>query len=157
MSVQAVPRPAQLWHVPWLLSALWAFTRSTPWLPVRRSAWLDVHLMGKIILRGWVRQLLDARGPVGFIARDGVSIHALYIHPRGQGRGLGRALLSDAKACSDRLELWVLAENSSARAFYAKEGFDEVMCGRGLGNDENLPDILMVWQAEPCPWERRIA
>ncbi len=141
------PRPANLCHVPPLLGILWAFTRATPWLPVRRPRWVDAKLMGQIIWRGWVRQVRDTKGAAGFIARDGEVIHALFVHPRAQGQGVGRVLLDEAKAAHDRLQLWVLAANDSARAFYAAQGFDEVLCSRGMGNDENLPDILMVWEA----------
>lgn len=135
--------------MPRLLSILWAFTRATPWLPQTRGRWLDARLMGRIIRRGWVRQVADTRGPAGFIARDGAHIHALFVHPRARGQGLGQALLDEAKARADRLELWVLHANTAARRFYAAQGFDEVLCSRdGLGNDENLPDVLMVWQPQ---------
>lgn len=55
-------------------------------------------------------------------------IFSLYVHPAGQGLGLGRALLD---AATDRLReagyveatLWVFAGNTAARAFYAKQGW----------------------------------
>jgi GNAT superfamily N-acetyltransferase len=136
------PARAKLWHMPRLLAVLWAYTWHTEWLPKKRPWWVDAQLMAKIILHGWVRHL---RGR-GFIVQDGVRIHALYVHPAARGRGIGQALLQQAKAESDRLELWVLLRNEAARAFYAAQGFDEVMCSIGMGNDENLPDILMVWE-----------
>ncbi len=108
------PQRAKLHHTPRLLGILWAFTRATPWLPVLRSRWIDANLMGRIIRRGWVRHVGDAKGPAGFIARDGEVIHALY----------------------------------------GAQGFDELLCSHGLGNDENLPDILMVWQAGDQTQER---
>lgn len=138
------PAPARFWHIPRLLVILWAFTRHTDWLPCTRPAWVDIRLMARIIARGWVRHLRGA----GFIARDGERIHALYVHPDARGRGVGGVLLEQAKTACDRLELWVLAQNTPARAFYAARGFEEVLCSRGMGNDENLPDILMVWQKE---------
>jgi len=151
------PRRAKLRHIPRLLCILWSFSRTTPWLPVRRSRWVDAHLMGQIIRRGWVRLVGDAKGPVGFIARRGEVIHALYVHPRARGRGVGRALLDEAKAGRDTLQLWVLVANENARAFYAAQGFEEILSGRGMGNDENLPDILMVWQADAQSDERQAA
>lgn len=138
-----IPARATLWHMPRLLAVLWAFTRGTAWLPRTRPRWVDAYLMGRIIRRGWVRHVAGA----AFIARDGARIHALYVHPVRRGQGLGRALLDDAKSGCTRLELWVLARNTAARRFYAAQGFEEVLCGRGMGNDENLPDILMVWEA----------
>lgn len=137
------PARARLWHMPQLLGVLWAFTRHTAWLPSTRPRWVDVALMARIIRRGWVRQVTGA----AFIARDGCYIHALYVHPAWHRQGLGCALLDEAKTGSARLELWVLAQNAAARRFYASQGFEEVLCGRGMGNDEGLPDILMIWEA----------
>lgn len=145
MTSGVIPRPARLWQVPSLLGVLWAFTRQTDWLPCVRSRWTDAELMVRIIRRGWVRQWRSA----AFIARDGARIHGLYVHPALRGRGLGAALIRDAKADADRLELWVLARNAAARRFYAAQGFAEVICcPQGMGNDEGLPDILMVWERE---------
>lgn len=141
------PAPARLWHVPRLAGILWAFGRSAPWLPQVRARRTDLRLMTQVTRRGWVRLLRDRRGPAAFIARDGARIHALYVHPRARRRGLGRALLAEAKAEAARLELWVAEANDSARAFYAAQGFAEARRGFGEGNDERLPDILMVWQA----------
>lgn len=134
---------ATLWDLPWLLNVLWAFTRHTSWLPWRRSRWVDAALMARLIRSGRVRHVARE----AFIARDGSRIHALYVHPARRGEGLGRILLDEAKDARSRLELWVLAQNMPARRFYAAQGFEEVLFGKGMGNDENLPDILMVWEA----------
>lgn len=139
------PGDATLWHMPGCLAALWAFSRRTSWLPRTRARREDIALMARILRRGWVRRVRDARGTAGFLARDGARIHALYIHPRARGQGLGTALIDDAKSGADRLELWVVHPNAGARRFYAAQGFEEVLCSRGFGNDENLPDVLMVW------------
>lgn len=142
------PQPARLWHVPQLSVILWSFTRNTPWLPKMRSRTDDLHLIARVILRGWVRLICDRRGPAGFIIRDNARIHALYVHPRARGRGLGRAMLEDAKGETACLDLYVAQANGPARQFYAMQGFTEESHGIGAGNDENLPDILMVWHAQ---------
>lgn len=139
------PAPARLWHVPRLTGILWAFGRGAPWLPRVRARRTDLRLMTEVTRRGWVRMLRDGRGPAAFIARDGARIHALYVHPRARRQGLGAALLAEAKAQAGRLELWVVEANETARAFYAAQGFVETRRGLGEGNDEMLPDILMVW------------
>lgn len=144
MSV-AQPTPARMWHVPRMTAILWGFARRTPWLPRVRPLYTDLYLMALITRRGWVRVLHDARGLAAFIARDGARIHALYVHPRAQRRGLARALLNDAKRDQHRLELHVVAKNHPARAFYIAQDFAEHASGHGLGNDENLADIHMVW------------
>lgn len=141
------PVPAHIGQVPWLVSILWSFTRATPWLPKARSRVTDLQLMARVTCRGWVRVIRDHRGPAGFIVQDGMRIHALFVHPRARGQGMGRALLDDAKSRTGRLELWVLQANGTARKFYALQGFYEAARSPGHGNDENLPDILMVWQA----------
>lgn len=136
---------AHVGHVPSLLSILWAFTRRTAWLPRVRSPLTDVRMTYLIVRRGWVRVAFDGARPVGFIAREGSRIHALYVHPKARGSGVGRALLQEAKAQARQLDLYVLQQNRGAWAFYAREGFAEAGRGIGLGNDENLPDIRMIW------------
>lgn len=54
-------------------------------------------------------------------------IYELYVHPRLQGRGLGRDLMEQTWAeLSRRLHrwgvLWVLEENRRARYFYERNG-----------------------------------
>ena len=134
-------------HVPRLLSILWAFTRATPWLPQVRSRLTDLYMMCLVIRRGWVRIAFHGGLPVGFIAREGCRIHALYVHPKARGRGVGRALLRDAKADTGHLDLYVLQRNRAAWAFYAHEGFAEAGRSVGTGNDEKMPDIRMIWYA----------
>ena len=141
------PARAHIGHAPRLVAILWAFARATPWLPRARSPLTDLWVMLLAIRRGWVRVAFDRHGPAAFIARDGQRIHALYVHPRARGQGLGRALLEQAKTEQTRLDLWVLAANRAARAFYARQGFAEAGHSPGLGNDENLPDLRMVWHA----------
>ncbi|HEY9039512.1 MAG TPA: GNAT family N-acetyltransferase [Roseovarius sp.] len=123
-------------------------TRRTPWLPRVRSFRTDLRVMTRITRAGWVHVLRDGRGPAAFIARDGAQVHALYVHPRAQGRGMGRALLEDAKRSQTRLELYVAEANEAARAFYSAHGFAEAGRGCGAGNDERLPDIHMIWQQD---------
>lgn len=144
------PSPARLWHLPHLAVILWRFAGETPWLPQVRTRREDLETFFRVIRWGWVRVLKDGRGVAGFIVRDDCRIHALYVHPERRNRGIGRALLADAKAEVEveALDLWVLEANTEAQAFYGANGFVE--CGRspGYGNDEKLPDILMVWTSE---------
>jgi ribosomal protein S18 acetylase RimI-like enzyme len=138
---------AHIAHVPWLLSILWAFTRGTAWLPAVRTRLTDLRMICAVIRRGWVSVAYDGARPVGFIVREGSRIHALYVHPKARGRGFGHALLQEAKAEARHLDLYVIQQNRGAWAFYAREGFAEAGRGAGLGNDENLPDIRMIWHA----------
>lgn len=140
-------RPARLWQAPCLLRILWAHEAAQG-----RPRRTDTALMVRLIRQGAVRVIAEARGPVGlpvgFIARQGAIVLALYVHPRGQGRGHGSALLTDAKDHQPQLELWTLQDNVAARRFYAAHGFVEVARGVGLGNDNGLPDIHLAWQGK---------
>lgn len=142
------PAPARLWHVPQMIAILWGFIHRTPWLPRVRPYRTDLHVMMQITRAGWVRIVRDWRGPVAFIARDGAMVHALYVHPRAQRCGMGRALLEDAKRVQPRLELFVAEANLPARAFYGAHDFAEVARSDGANNDEGLPDIRMIWQQD---------
>lgn len=126
---------------------LWQFISETPWMPEIYTNAETIGFCGQMIDRGWVTvAVLDGRIG-GFIARDGAEINALYIDRRANRRGLGRLLLQDAKARCDRLTLRAFQANTSARQFYAREGFVEIRQGDGSNNDENLPDVHYVWPA----------
>lgn len=144
----STPVRARIWQVPQLARILWAFGHAAPWLPRVRTRRTDLAVMARITRRGWVQVIRDRRGAAGFIARDGALIHAVYVHPRARRRGVGRTLLSDAKRHATRLELFVAEANGPARAFYAAQGFAEAARHDGAGNDENLPEIHMIWPPE---------
>ena len=84
-------------------------------------------------------------GPVGFLARSGEDIPALYLAPAARGRGIGKALLDRAKVAAPRLCLWTFRDNVGARAFYEREGFREIARTEGE-NDEGLPDVRLQWE-----------
>lgn len=138
--------PARLWHLPRIAAILWAFTRGTAWVPCVRSPVDDLLALAWVTARGWARILRDRAGVAGFIIRDGTRVHALYVAADRRGQGIGRALLTEAKTRAGMLDLRVLAGNNPARAFYLAQGFHEVARGQGSGNDEGLPDILMIWK-----------
>ena len=82
-------------------------------------AWADIH-------DGWLDQLYCKRGFTG--------------------KGIGLELLNFAKAKEPNgLQLWTFQVNSGARAFYSREGFDEVELTDGSGNEEKQPDVRMEW------------
>jgi len=57
---------------------------------------------------------------VGFAAFDDVELHALYVLPERQGRGLGDRLLAAAGPVG---VLWVLEGNARGRRFYERRGW----------------------------------
>lgn len=79
----------------------------------------------------------DAGGPLGFVSLLGPFIGGLFVDPPAQGRGIGRALLDQARRLRDRLELEVYEENPRALRFYRNAGFIEA--GRREQDDSGLP------------------
>ncbi len=120
----------------------------TAWMPDIHTPDEDIRFLTHLITTCDVTTAHDRHGPQGFLARDGTKIHALYLVPDIRGRGLGKQLLDRAKSRSDRLELWSFQSNAGARAFYAREGFDEVELTDGADNDEQVPDVRLVWTKE---------
>jgi ribosomal protein S18 acetylase RimI-like enzyme len=117
----------------------------TPWMPRVHTRAQDVAHAGTLVSRKWVTVAGHAPQVSGFIARDDTEIHALYIDSECRGRGIGHALLQDAQAASNRLELWTFAENCAAQRFYERHGFVAIRTTDGAGNDEGLPDIRYRW------------
>lgn len=81
----------------------------------------------------------------GFIALIGNTVGGFFVAPAQQGRGIGRALMDDAVARRDRLELDVFSRNTASRRFYAAYGFID----RGERLDETFGEavVRMVYPA----------
>ena len=120
----------------------------TAWMPRIHSRAQERAFLRDLIGRGWVRVARRDGDVVGFIARDGGEVHALYVAEGARGGGLGRRLLNDAKAARPALGLWTFQANVRAQAFYLREGFREVGRSDGAGNDEGLPDIRYEWSRQ---------
>lgn len=122
------------------------------WKPVLHSGAEDIAHAGTMIERGWVTVAEDRAGALlGFLAREGGYVHALFVTPRAQGKGIGRALLEDAKRAARRLELWTFLANARAQRFYERAGFAVTRRGDGSANEEGLPDLFYVWEAAASP------
>jgi GNAT superfamily N-acetyltransferase len=81
----------------------------------------------------------------GFIAWQEGWVDHLYVDPQHHGRGIGRALLDEAKADQPHLNLWVFQVNHRARRFYERQGFTLAEETDGSGNEEREPDARYVW------------
>ncbi len=118
------------------------------WKPLLHSGAEDIAHAGSMIERGWVTVAEDGAGEVlGFLAREGSYVHALFVAPGSQGCGIGRALLQDAQRATRRLELWTFVANTRAQRFYERAGFAVTKRGDGSANEEGLPDLFYVWEA----------
>jgi ribosomal protein S18 acetylase RimI-like enzyme len=89
----------------------------------------------------------DEAGVAGFIAMaHGDLIEHLYVRPERQRRGIGTALLDEAKArMPGGFRLWVFQENEPARRFYERNGLAVLELTDGSGNEEKTPDALYGW------------
>ncbi len=83
---------------------------------------------------------------VGFLARQGDEIQALYLARDARGQGVGARLLEQAKGQAEQLALWSFQANCAALRFYLWHGFVEDQRTDGAGNDEGLPDVHLVWK-----------
>ena len=127
------------------------FTDATDWMPRLHTRAEDLAHAGRLIDRGWVTVAEEAGRVLGFLARDGEEVVALFVAPAGQGRGMGKALLDAAKADCPRLALWTFQANTPARRFYRREGFHETDQTDGSANDEGLPDVHLRWHRRAAP------
>jgi GNAT superfamily N-acetyltransferase len=137
----------------WALGAILSdWVAATPWMPRLHSREDDAGFVAGLIAAGQVRTARDPDGrAVGFAARDGHLLRALYVAADRRGDGVGCALLTDVQAAVTaaggprHLLAWTFAANADARRFYARAGFTETG-GTPGDNDEDLPDILLEWR-----------
>ncbi len=120
-------------------------------------AYLPQDLHSDEETRAWTREVVfttqevlvaeAADGAIlGYLSLDGDWVANLYVCPDAQGRGVGAALLDQAKARRPGgLRLWVFQPNFGAIRFYARHGFTTVRETDGRDNEERVPDALMVW------------
>lgn len=118
----------------------------TDWMPRIHKREDEQHFAAELVRRGWVTVARKDGAVVGFMARDGEDVVALYIDRSARGQGVGGALIARAKRKARRLELWTFQFNHAARAFYESHGFVEVARTGGARNDEKLPDIKYQWE-----------
>jgi putative acetyltransferase len=83
---------------------------------------------------------------VGFCAaRRGWIDHLYVVHER-HGQGIGRALLQRTLKGRTHVRLWTFQRNTRSRAFYRRQGFEEVRFTDGQANEEKEPDVMLAWR-----------
>jgi GNAT superfamily N-acetyltransferase len=125
-----------------------AWVDATDWMPrVHPADDVERHYREHVLAVCEVTVAEAGGAVVGFLALDGEGFVAgFYLAPEVRGRGLGTALLGEAKARRPGgLTLWTFVANEGARRFYAREGFVEVRRSEGE-NEEGLPDVLLAWK-----------
>ena len=141
-------RPATIQHAEEIAEILSGWIDETSWMPRIHSYEEDQGFGEFLIRKTQVTVALEQDKVIGFLARQGDVVQALYLAPAARGQGVGARLLNDAKGAAERLELWAFQANREARRFYVREGFAEVAETDGAGNDEKLPDVKLVWERE---------
>lgn len=124
------------------------FAGQTPWMPKLHSGAEDIAHAGRLIAKGWVTVAVMEGQVVGFAARDGGDLDALYVLASARGTGVGTALLRRMQADHPVLSLWTFQANERAQRFYRRHGFVEGQRSDGARNDEGLPDVQYHWQRE---------
>jgi chorismate mutase/ribosomal protein S18 acetylase RimI-like enzyme len=105
-------------------------------------AWLTDQLSGA--MEPWIAEQDGLI--VGFMLLEGDRLHSLYVHEDRTGEGIGTLLLDVAKSQRpEGLQLWVFESNTRAQRMYARHGFVVVERTDGSGNEEQAPDVRMVW------------
>ncbi len=136
---------------------------ATVWLRTRRAAApaipSSVHtdddvrawISGSVLAERetWVVDLYRPGDVVAVLVLDDSRVDQLYVDPDHQGRGIGAALLQQAKTRSPNgLDLWTFEANVGARRFYERGGFAAVVRTDG-DNEEHAPDVRYRWPAPP--------
>lgn len=131
-----------------MANILTEWNASTPWMPRVHSRADEKEFVREIYVRNWVTVARGGGRLMGFVARNGPELHALYVARSARGFGVGKALLDHEKRQVGYIGLYAFSINSGARRFYLREGFIEQYETDGTGNDEKLPDVRYEWKAE---------
>ena len=109
----------------------------------------------------WVQQVLIPRSRVLVVEEagrivammavsktdEGSWIDQLYVHPDMTSRGLGAALMEEAKQeLPQPILLYTFQQNQRSRRFYERQGFVAVSFSDGNQNEERCPDVLYRWE-----------
>ena len=79
----------------------------------------------------------------GFIGLEGDWVAGIFVWRPAQGRGVGKALLEQAKEKRSRLSLRVYQDNKRAVAFYQREGFH--IRRESADGDTGALEYVMEW------------
>ena len=140
---------ADMWDVPLLAGMIGDWVRETGWMPVLHSREEDECFVAGLLQTHVVRVARRSTDRLAFLARQGGKVQALHVASAARGQGIGRALLDEVKAVEAKVELWTFQANARALAFYERAEFHEAKRTDGIGNDEGLPDVCLIWSKVP--------
>lgn len=121
-----------------------------PWLPVVHDRNETVeYFRNRVIPDENVLIAVNGIAISGFASFHENWLNHLYVDPICQATGIGGSLLRQIQEQSKSLQLWTFQQNSLARRFYARHGFEEAEKTDGRTNEEKTPDIRLVWMKAP--------
>jgi ribosomal protein S18 acetylase RimI-like enzyme len=134
------PYVVRRWHETNLASYPYSAEQQRHTLP-EATAFFRGHVLAECDV--WIA---EAEGsPAGLVAVRAPWIRHLAVFPEHQRRGIGSALLLQARECSPReLRLYTFRRNLPARAFYERHGFAAVAFGVSPA-PESEPDVEYRW------------
>ncbi|WP_425229370.1 GNAT family N-acetyltransferase [Sphingomonas sp.] len=100
----------------------------------------------RVFEEGPIWGAFDGGTLLGHLALYADWIEHLYVEPGRHGEGIGRALLTIAKAARPDLQLWTFQANARARRFYEAAGFVAQEFTDGAHNEEKQPDVRYRWR-----------
>lgn len=124
-----LPRLSSIWHD--------ASQQAHPFLGVQRLREQRALIETVYLPNSETWVACQSGKPIGFIGLLDNLIGGLFVDPKQQGSGVGRALIAHALKLKGDLHLEVYADNKKAVAFYQKLGFEETT--RRSEDDEGLP------------------
>lgn len=149
MPIMITLRAATLNDAP-ALAALFTHARRTcmPYLPALHTADEDQAWMRDVVFKHCEVWLAGLDGLVaGFVAVSGDLLEHLYVHPDFHNRGVGSALLDQARELMPGgFTLWVFQQNAQARRFYERHGLVLLRETDGANNEERTPDAEYAWR-----------
>jgi len=76
-------------------------------------------------------------------------IDQMYIDPLYVGKGIGTKMLRDLlQTTSKPIRLYTFQQNTGARRFYERHGFQAIQFTDGMHNEEQCPDVLYELSAK---------
>lgn len=79
----------------------------------------------------------------GFYSLYGDTLAAIFVSPSLQGKGIGAALIDDAKSRRECLQLTVYSENTPSIYFYKKHGF--ISLSKQIDEQTGHPELVMEY------------
>ncbi|QEW05086.1 N-acetyltransferase [Nitrincola iocasae] len=86
----------------------------------------------------------NASDIAGFYSLFNDTLAAIFVSPEYQGKGIGTALLNDAKCKRQTLRLTVYKANRSSISFYEKQGF--VVMDEQVDEHTGYPELAMEYR-----------